>query len=408
MPLSDRAIKALKPRSKPYKAADERGLYLQVTPAGGKLWRFKYRHIGKEKLLAIGSYPDIGLAAARKARDSARELIAAGGDPAAEKRKDKFRRVEEAAQTFDAVAGEFITKRMRGGMTKSTADKAEWFRSLLRSAIGAHPVGRIDAQMLLTALQKIEARGHHETASRVRSFASRVFRYAVATARSSSDPAALLTGALTAPKVTHRAAILDPIKLGELLRAVDGFSGHPVTRLALQIAPHVFVRPGELRHAVWAEFDLAEEQVWRIPATRMKGRRAHAVPLSRQVVALFLELRELTGPAGFLFPSIRTTARPMSENTVNAAFRRLGYGTDEITAHGLRATASTLLNESGKWNPDAIERALAHGDSDAVRGAYARGQFWDERVKMMQWWSDHLDMLRKGGEVVPLKRKAKG
>lgn len=407
MSLTDFAIRALKPQAKPYKAADAKGLYLQITPAGGKLWRLKYRTLGKEKLLALGCYPEVSLNAARKARDTARELIAAGRDPAAEKKRDKARSMEDAAQTFDSVAGEFIAKREREGMTETTAVKAQWFRSLLRPAIGSQPVSKVDPHMLLSALQRIELRGHHETATRARSFASRVFRYAVATARASADPAALLTGALTAPKVKHHAAILDPVKLGELLRAIDGFSGGPVTRLALQISPHVFVRPGELRHANWAEFEL-DSGIWRIPASRMKARRPHAVPLSRQVLALFRELLEITGPTGYVFPSIRTRLRPMSENTVNAAFRRLGYGTDEITAHGLRATASTLLNESGRWNPDAIERALAHGHSDVVRGAYHRGEHWPERIKMAQWWSDHLDTLRKGAEIVPISRKAKG
>jgi len=407
MALTDVAIRALKPRDRPYKAADAKGLYLQVTPAGGKLWRLKYRVLGREKLLSLGAYPDVGLSEARKARDAAREMIAAGGDPAAQKRKDKVRALEGAGHTFDVVAGEYIEKKKREGAAEATTRKAEWFRSMLKPWIGREPIAGVDPQMLLEALLKIEARGHHETAIRARSFASRVFRYAVAGTRASSDPAALLSGALTAPKPKHHAAILDPVKLGELLRAIDGLSGSPVTKLALQIAPHVFVRPGELRHADWSEIDL-DEAIWRIPASRMKARRPHAVPLSTQVVSLFRELREITGPRGYVFPSIRTRARPMSENTLNAAFRRLGYGKDEVTAHGLRASASTLLNESGRWNPDAIERALAHGDSDIVRGAYARGQFWDERVKMAQWWSDHLDKLRKGAEVVPIGRKASG
>jgi integrase len=412
MPLTDAEIRALKPRGKPYKVADEKGLYLQVTAKGAKLWRFKYRVPGPtklaEKLLALGAYPDVSLSIARKGRDAAREIIRAGGDPAAEKRRDKVRRAENAAQTFDAVAAEFITKRKREGMAETTVKKAELFRAALKPSIGSEPVGAVDPHVLLAALKKIEARGRHETANRVRSFASRVFRYAVATARASADPAALLSGGLTAPKTKHYAAILDPVKLGELLRAIDGFSGSPVTHLALQIAPHVYVRPGELRHSRWEEIDL-DQAVWRIPANRMKARRPHTVPLSAQVIALFRQLCELTGgrPGDYAFPSIRTRARPMSENTLNAAFRRLGYSKDEVTAHGLRASASTLLNESGKWNPDAIERALAHGDSDAVRGAYARGQFWDERVRMATWWSDHLDALRKGADVVPIKRAAK-
>ena len=223
----------------------------------------------------------------------------------------------------------------------------------------------------------------------------------MATGRAKADPAALLKGALISPKARYYAAILDPAKLGELLRAIDDFSGSPITRFALQLAPHVFVRPGELRHAEWNEIDLGEA-VWRIPAGKMKARREHSVPLSRQVIALFRDLRALTGPKGVVFPALHTTRRPMSENTVNAAFRRMGFDKDEVTAHGLRSTASTLLNESGLWNPDAIERALAHGFSDAVRGAYHRGQHWEERVRMAQWWSDFLDELKMGAEVVVL------
>jgi integrase len=407
MALTDVSIRALKPREKPYKAADGKGLYLYVTPAGGKLWRFKFRAHGKEKLLSLGAYPDLGLAAAREARDKARSLIVTGRDPAVEKRRAKARGIEEGVHTFDSVAGEFIEKRQREGMAASTVSKAEWFRTLLKPAIGREPVGQVDPQMLLAALKRFEGRGNYETASRARSFASRVFRYAVATGRATADPAALLSGALTARKATNFAAILDPIKFGGFLRAIEDFSGSPAIKLALQIAPHVFVRPGELRHAVWAEINF-DEKIWRIPANRMKARRPHGVPLSRQVLAYLRELNQITGPAGYLFPSIRTRARPMSENTLNACFRRLGYGPDEVTAHGLRATASTLLNESNLWNPDAIERALAHGDSDAVRGFYHRGEHWPERVKMAQWWSDYLDTLRSGAQILQLKQRREG
>jgi len=222
-----------------------------------------------------------------------------------------------------------------------------------------------------------------------------VFRYAVATARLRSDPTRDLRGALTAPKVTHYGAITDPKRVGELLRAISGYEGNGVTKLAMQLAAHVFVRPGELRHAEWREFDLSGA-LWTIPAKKMKMRREHHVPLSRQSIAVLETLHLITGPEGYVFPSIRTGARPMSENTINAGLRRLGYASHEMTAHGFRAMASTLLNESGKWHPDAIERALAHGDSDKVRAAYHRGAHWQERVEMSQWWSDNLEMLRKG------------
>jgi integrase len=235
--------------------------------------------------------------------------------------------------------------------------------------------------------------------------ASAVFRYAVATARLASDPTRDLRGALTSPTVTHYGAITEASRVGELLRAIDGYEGQGFTRLAMQIAPHVFVRPGELRHADWSEIDL-EGALWIIPAEKTKMRKAHHVPLSRQAVVLFREMQATTGPTGYVFPSIRTRTRPMSENTINAGLRRLGYASDEMTAHGFRAMASTLLNESGKWHPDAIERALAHGDEDRVRAAYHRGAHWKERVAMAQWWSDYLDTLRKGADVVPFPDRA--
>ena len=252
---------------------------------------------------------------------------------------------------------------------------------------------------MLTAIRRIEGKGNLESARRTLQLASSVFRYAVATARLASDPTRDLRGALTAPTVTHYGAITEASRVGELLRAIDGYAGQGHTKLAMQIAPHVFVRPGELRHADRSEIDL-DAALWTIPAAKTKMRKPHHVPLSRQAVALFREMREATGPTGYVFPSIRTRTRPMSENTINAGLRRLGYASDEMTAHGFRAMASTLLNECGKWHPDAIERALAHGDSDKVRAAYHRGAHWQERVEMAQWWSDHLDTLRKGADIV--------
>jgi integrase len=246
---------------------------------------------------------------------------------------------------------------------------------------------------MLAALKRIEARGKHETARRCRSFASRVFRYAAATGRAENDPTSVLRGALVTPKVTHHSAILDPKALGDLLRSIDAYSGNAITRLAMQMLPHVMTRPGEFRKAQWSEFDL-DNAVWKIPPERMKMRRPHAVPLSRQVLACLAELDALTGPDGYVLPAFHTSRRPMSENTINQAFRRMGYAAGEVTAHGLRTTASTLLNESGKWSPDAIERSLAHADANAIRGIYNRGFYWEERVAMHEWWSDYLDQLR--------------
>lgn len=404
MALTDTAIRALKPREKAYKLADERGLYLQITPAGGKLWRLKYRYRDSEKKLALGAYPEISLAMARSARDAARQQLALGEDPGAQKQRDKVEAQIRAANTFEEVALDYIkTKMVAEGKAPNTITKAKWFLSLLSPVLGKRPIAEIQAHEVLGVLKRMEDKGKHETVSKCRAFASRVFRFGVATTRCNSDPADLLRGALITPKAKHYAAILDPKAFGELLRVIDGYSGTLATLAALQISPHVFVRPGELRHAEWDEIDL-DHAIWRIPAGKMKARRAHDVPLSRQAVQILRELSAATGRTGYVFASPHAKGRPMSENTVNAAFRRMGYSGDQLTAHGLRATASTLLNESGKWNPDAIERALAHGESDSSRAAYNRGSYWEERVQMAQWWSDYLDTLKHGADVIPIRK----
>ena len=402
MALSDIAIRNAKPRPKPYKMADALGLFLLVQPSGGKLWRLKYRVEGREKKLGFGTYPDVSLSDARKRRDEARELLASGKDPSREKQRDKVRARIDAENTFTAIAKEFCDKRRRDGekaWAPATASRSEYLLSLLNGSIGRLAINEIEPADVLAAIRKIEGKGNLESARRTLQLSSAVFRYAVATARLASDPTRDLRGALTAPSVTHYGAVTDASRVGELLRAIDGYEGQGFTKLALQIAPHVFVRPGELRHADWSEIDL-DGSLWTIPAEKMKMRKPHHVPLSRQAIALFREVHSITGPSGYVFPSIRTRARPMSENTINAGLRRLGYASDEMTAHGFRAMASTLLNESGKWHPDAIERALAHGDSDKVRAAYHRGAHWQERVEMAQWWSDNLDTLRRGAEIV--------
>ncbi len=408
MPLTDVAIRNARPRARPYKMGDSHGLFLLVQPTGGRLWRLKYRIAGKEKKLSLGIYPEVGLAEARRRRAEARELLAAGKDPALEKRRQKLRSQMQAENTFIAIANEFCDKRKRDGhkaWAPSTAKRSEYLLSLLSGSIGRMAIADIEPADVLDAVRRIERQGNLESARRTLQLAGAVFRYAVATARLRSDPTRDLRGALTAPTVEHYGAILDEEQAGELLRAIDDYNGQAVTRLALQIAPHVFVRPGELRHAQWEDIDF-EEGLWTIPAAKTKMRKDHMVPLSRQSLAIFEGLKALTGPAGYAFPSIRSRTRPMSDNTINAALRRLGYSSKEMTAHGFRAMASTLLNESGKWHPDAIERALAHGDSDKVRAAYHRGAHWDERVRMAQWWSDYLDELRAKGEVVPLQRHA--
>jgi len=401
MALTDLAIRNAKPGAKASKLADGDGMFLLVTPAGGKLWRLKYRIDGREKLLSIGAYPEIGLGEARRRREEARELIATGKDPSREKQREKVRARIKAADSFAAICNEYCAKRRRDGSkgwAPATATRSEYLLSLVCGSIGKLPISEVEPADVLAAIRRIEGKGKLESARRSLQLAGAVFRYAVATARLASDPTRDLRGALTAPKVTHYGAITDPKKVGELLRAIDDYEGSAITRLALKIAPHVFVRPGELRHAEWSEFDL-EGALWIIPAGKMKMRKAHHVPLSRQAVALFREVRSVTGPTGFLFPSVRTRTRPMSENTINASLRRLGYASDEMTAHGFRAMASTLLNESCRWHPDAIERALAHGDADRVRAAYHRGAHWNERLEMAQWWSDYLDQLRKDPDM---------
>lgn len=398
MALTDTAVRAAKPKERDYKLADGGGLYLLVTAGGGKLWRLKYRTHGVERKLALGKYPDVTLGAARKARDEARAKVGTCDDPAAAKRRERVAAKLAAGTTFGAVALEYVAKVQREGRAPATIAKLHWAREWLQPAIGQRPVDQVEPHELLAVLRKQEAQGNLETARRTRAFASRVFRYAVATARAKADPAGLLVGAVASPRPRNLSAIVEPKRIGELLRAIDAYNGMPVTRLALALSPHVFVRPGELRQAEWGEFDM-EANIWRIPAARMKKRREHVVPLSRQALAILGELRGLTGGDRLVFPAMGKRDRPMSENTATAALRRMGFGAEEMTAHGFRAMASTMLNESGKWHPDAIERALAHRDTDQVRAAYHRGAHWDERVRMAQWWSDRLDILRMGASV---------
>lgn len=397
MPLTDTQIRAAKAVDREVKLYDGLGLYLVVNPRGSKLWKMRYSYGGRERKLSFGRYPEISLRDARDKRDEARKVIAAGNDPSLLKRKAKLAAQFNFANTFEAVAEEYIESMMvRGSAAPATIAKARWFLSLLKPAIGSMPISDVDTQMLLAPLKKMEARGTLETAKKCRSFASRVFKYGIGTGRCQINSARELEGTLTSPKAKHYAAILEPGKFGQLLRAIDDFDGSPITKLALRLSPYLYVRPGELRHAEWGEFDF-EEAIWRIPAGKMKARRRHDEPLPKQVIAILLEAQELTGPTGYVFPAMHTRLRPMSENTVNAALRRMGYSRDEMTAHGFRATASSLLNESGKWHPDAIERSLAHGESNKVRGAYHRGTYWDQRVEMAQWWADYIDQLREGG-----------
>lgn len=388
--LSESAIRAAKPKEKPYKRFDGRGLYLAVTPTGSRLWRMQYRFGGVEKLLSFGSYPDVSLKRARERRDEARRWLADGVDPSAKKKAEKL----SQADTFAAIAAEWLSLQ-RKKFSAKTLEKAEWtFNDLLNPYIGSQPIKTITAPDLLTVLRRLEARGKHETAHRTKQRASQIFRYAISTGRAERDPAADLRGALAPIVVKNHAAITDPVKVGELLRAIDSYSGRPATQVAFKLAPLVFVRPGELRAARWEEFTLdGKEPEWRIPAERMKMGELHVVPLAHQAVTMLKELREVTGPGGYVFPALTDSNRPMSENALTAALRRMGYTGDEMTWHGFRTIASTLLNEQG-WHPDLIELQLAHAERNSVRAAYNKAQRVPERRKMMQAWADYLSELK--------------
>jgi len=399
--LNDLRIRQSKPRDRDYKLADYNGLHLLVRPTGSKLWRLSFRYAGKQKLLALGAYPTVTLVEAREARDANRKLIANGTDPSVQRRLGKIA-AAAGGNTFREVAEELLAKQAREGRAEMTTKKNRWLLEPAFETFGDRPIGEITAPELLHALRKFEQRERYESARRLRTVAGMVFRYAIATGRATRDVSLDLRGALTTPKVRHRPAITEPKKVGGLLRAIDGYTGHPTTRMALQLSALLFVRPGEIRHARWREFDLGLA-VWNIPAETMKMDRPHRVPLARQAVNVIRQLEKITGQGEFLFPATTSVRRPMSENTLNVALRRLGYTKDEVTAHGFRTTASSLLNEMGRWNRDAIERQLAHQEQDEVRNAYMHAaEFWAERVEMMQAWADYLDQLRLGADVIPL------
>lgn len=402
--LTALATKNAKPQDKPYRLAAGNGLYLQVMPNGSRYWRLKYRVLGKEKVLAIGVYPEVSLEKARSEAQKARDQIRVGGDPSAQKQISKIRDKAAAANTFESVTREWIVKQ-KHRLAPATFEKLKWlFERHAFPWIGGRPIASIEAPELHEVLQRLEQQNKLETAQRLKQVCGQVFRYAIATSRAKRDVAADLRGAIATPKTTHHASITEPLKIGELLRAIQGFSGSFLTLCALRLAPLVFVRPGELRRAEWSEIDL-DEREWRIPAEKMKMGAVHIVPLSTQAVAVLREVKPLTGEGRYVFPSIRDLRKPMSENTVNAALRRLGYAHEEMTGHGFRSMASTLLNEQG-WNRDAIERQLAHGERNSIRAAYNYAEYLPERRKMMQEWSNYLDGLRTGAKVVSIKRKA--
>jgi integrase len=398
MPLNDVACKQAKPKEKAYRLADSKGLYLEVAPSGGKWWRLKYRINGKEKRISLGVYPEVGLKDARDKCDAARKQLADSIDPSVQRKAVKLAGSEKSANSFEVVAREWFGKFSKA-WAASHADKI--IRRLERDVfpwIGGRPIAEVTAPELLAVLRRIENRGALETAHRAKQNCGQIFRYAIATGRAERDASADLRGALPPTQETHHASITDPKAIGGLLRAIDGYTGSFITKCALRLAPLTFVRPGELRKGEWTEvnFDTAE---WRIPAERMKMRQVHIVPLSTQALGILKEIHALTGDGQYIFPGARTNGRPMSENTVNGALRRLGYAGDEMTGHGFRSMASTLLNEQG-WKPDAIERQLAHAERNNVRAAYNYAEHLPERKRMMQTWADYLDALAAGAAVV--------
>jgi integrase len=398
--LSEARVRTARPKPKPYKLYDERGLYLRVETGGGRLWRFRYRYGGVEKLLSLGAYPDVALKRAREKRDDARRLLVEGIDPSVQRQAE--RTMQQG--TFEGVAREWLARQGKSLADGTVAILSARLENYLYPYLGSRPIAAITAPELLAALRRIEARGRNETAHRARALTGRVFRYAIATGRAERDVSADLRDALAPVKARNFAAIVEPARVGALLRAIDGYVGQPVTAAALRIAPLTFVRPGELRAAEWSEFDLPNAE-WRIPGSRMKMGEQHIVPLARQALGILSELQPLTQRSRYVFPSLLSRDRPMSENTVNAALRRLGYSREEQTGHGFRTIASTLLNEQG-FPPDVIELQLAHAERNKVRAAYNKAQRLVERRKMMQAWANYLDALRAGADVVPIRHSA--
>lgn len=394
--LTEIKIRNLKPRAKTYRLADSNGLCIEVRPVGSKSWRYRYRHAGKANMLGLGGYPAVALAEARARRDEARRLLVAGVDPAMERKEEKRAARLAAASTFGKIAEEWLSKQSFAEVTRL---KAQWMLNLA-SALRDRPITELTPPEVLDVLRGIEARGTHETAHRVKQRIGQVFRYGIAAGRADRDVTAGLRGALTPVVTTSRAAITDPAQVGDLLRAIDGYAGQPTTHAALKLAPLLFVRPGNLRAMEWAELDLDGAE-WRIPADKMKVREGHVVPLATQAVTILRTLQTLTGYSRYCFPSLRSADRPMSENTINAALRRLGYDKAIMCGHGFRAMASSILNEQG-WHPDVIERQLAHAERNRVRAAYNRAQYLPERRHMMQSWADYLDGLTAGARVVAI------
>jgi integrase len=403
MALTDTFIRTAKPSDKPRKLADEKGLFLLISANGGKWWRLKYRFGGKEKLLSLGTYPEVGLKLARDRRDEARKLLAAGADPGEQRKAEKQAKAEAGSNTFEVLGHEWMATRGKE-WTESYAFKVS--SSLKRHAfpgIGAKPIAEITAPELLALLRAIENRGTVDMAHRISQHCSAIFRFAISTGRAVTDPVISLRGALSTVRQEHYAALTDPADFAELLRSIETYRGEATTKAAMQLLALTFQRTKEVRFAEWSQINL-DEALWRIPAEIMKMREAHIVPLSRQAVAVLKGLQPLTGEGRLVFPSAISRERPISENTVIYALARMGYK-GRMTGHGFRSAASTLLNEQG-YRHDVIERQLAHAEHNSVRAAYNRAEYLPERKKMMQEWADYIDKLKAGADVIPLHGNA--
>jgi integrase len=399
--LTDTKLRALKPRESAYRLADTNGLCIEVRPSGAKAWRYRYRYAGKPSIITMAEYPAMGLAEARAERDRLRALVKGGANPAHAARIERATKIERSETTFGAIAAELLAKRAKEGLSPGSVKRERRLIEKDMAAVGGIPVTDVSAPLLLATLRKLEKRGVVETAHRARSLAGRVFRYAIATGRAQNNPADDLSGALEQPQTKHFASVTDPAKIGDLLRAMHSYRGSPVTLAALKLAPMLFVRPGELRKARWVDIDLGTAE-WRFVTS--KTATPHIVPLSSQAQEILEDLRPLTSRSEFVFPGVRSAKRPMSENTINAALRYLGFSGETITGHGFRAMARTVLDEVLGFRPDYIEHQLAHAVRDPLGRAYNRTAHLVERKKMMQAWSDYLAGLLNDKNVQMLHR----
>ena len=394
--LTQFAITNAKPKARPYKLSDGEGLHLLIQPGGSKLWRFRYQFVGKEKMISLGAFPEVSLAEARGKRENARKLVGAGIDPSQQKKEDRRAVMTAAQNTFGGIAAEQLAKLEAEGAAKATMAKNRWLLEDLAAPLANRPITQIKPVEVLDLLRRIERTGRRETAHRLRGAIGSVFRFAIVTSRAETDPSVVLRGALLQPQIQHRAAITDEKELGALMCSIDEYDGWPTLKAALELLALTMTRPGDVRLAKRPEFDL-KKAVWRIPGERMKMRRAHEVPLSRQALGLVEGILDLSD-GELLLPSIRSPERPLSENAMNSALRRMGYTKGEVTAHGFRSSASTILNERG-FDPEVIEAALAHQDEDEVRRIYNRATYWTKRVKLMQAWANLLDEFRQSSVI---------